>query len=283
MPKTIEAALSIAKKALMAVSETPDLDARLLLAFVLDVDTSYLYTWPERMLTMKQQGDFEQLVSQRTHGKPVAYITGWQDFWSLRLKVNEATLIPRADTEIIVEVVLQKFSTRKALSVLDLGTGSGAIALALAFEKPDWQITATDISTKALAVAKDNATRYGLANITFIQSHWYENLQNQRYDVIISNPPYIEHNDVNLCLYVKKYEPMPALISAQNGLADIKEIIKKAPLHLHPDGFMIIEHGFEQAHAVEKIYRQFCFESVQTHCDLSGHKRASSAVYPACK
>ena len=276
MTKSIRQILACSPKALSQVSASEKLDVELLLSAVLGVSREYLHTWPDKILNHAELIGFERLLEERTHGKPVAYILGKKEFWSLTLKVNTATLIPRPETELLVDIILNKFSAIKNLSVLDLGTGSGAIALALATEQPTWQITAVDYCSDALAVARENASNYGITSVEFIQSNWYSNLHNREYDIIVSNPPYIAEGDPTLAQYVLAYEPNTALISGQAGLADILYIIQRAKYFLKKNGFILLEHGHQQNQEVKSILRQYRYKNIQCHTDLSGKLRAVS-------
>ena len=261
---------------LSLVSDHPKADAQSLICYVLNVTPSYLYTWPEKVLTLKQQQLLEDLIQQRLTGKPIAYIVGKQGFWSLTLNVNKHTLIPRSDTECLVEDILSHHPKTQNLNVLDLGTGSGAIALALGLECSNWSITATDISHGALAIAQDNAAVHNITNVKFINSNWYVNIKGY-FDLIISNPPYIAQDDPRLCPQVKDFEPSSALIAKDNGLADLIHIITHAPKHLKTGGQLILEHGFQQAQNVADIFAKHGFNHIEHIKDLSGHFRATKA------
>ena len=262
---------------LASISDCARVDVERLICFILNVTPSYLYTWPEKTLTYEQYKQLNQLIQQRLNGKPIAYIIGEQDFWSLTLKVDQSTLIPRADTECLIEDILSHHPKTLNIDVLDLGTGSGAIALALASERPNWHITATEISDEALYIAKENAKTNNINNVNFIKSDWYENIQGQ-FDLIISNPPYIAQNDPHLCQYVKIFEPSSAIIANNNGLADIEHIIIHARRHLNKNGQLILEHGFQQAQRVADIFAQNHFSDIEHISDLAGHLRATKAT-----
>ena len=279
MTESIRQILISAPGLLSDASASPKLDIELLLSEVLKVSREYLHTWPDQRLTDAQLLKFQHLLQQRQHGKPIAYILGKQAFWSLTLKVNASTLIPRPETELLVDIILQKFASIKNLSVLDLGTGSGAIALALATEQPNWQITAVDYSFDALGVAQENANYYGITSVAFIHSNWYSNLSNRKYDIIVANPPYIAENDPALHQHVLQYEPKAALISKQDGFADILEIIDKAKSFLKKNGFIVLEHGYQQSQEVKNILRKYGYTNIQSHTDLSGIMRAASGLY----
>ncbi len=260
----------------MIETPTPRLDAQLLLAHVLTKPVSWLMTWPEHKLAIVETDLFETLIERRLQGEPIAYIIGSQEFWSLSLIVTPDVLIPRADTECLIDHILS-YDWHCNANFLDLGTGSGAIALALANEARqrhyNWQITATDNSISALAIAQKNTDQLNLnCHIKFIQTNWFNELsQDQLYDVIVSNPPYIEPNDQHLPAL--RHEPLTALVSADNGLSDIKQIVQQAYAYLKPNGLLIIEHGYNQASDVQSIFTNAGFISSYTGKDLAGLSR----------
>lgn len=269
----IQQALSEAQKHIQ--SETAKLDAEVLLAYVLNQSRTYLFTWPEKNLSKDEAQQFEALIQQRAKGTPIAYLTGSQEFWSMEFKVNEATLIPRPETELLVEVVLEHLNS-KPLIIADFGTGSGAIACALASECAAWQLHAIDQSIDALEIAKQNAATHSLNNIHFYQSNWGDNCT-EKLDAIVSNPPYIEDNDPHLTQGDVAFEPRTALSSGDDGLDDIRIICEQAQSLLKPNGWLFIEHGFDQGAAVRDILSQNDFSNIQTVKDLSGHERVSFA------
>lgn len=256
-------------------SESPRLDVEVLLSHVLNVDRSWLYTWPNKKLSHEQQQQFNALFERRLAGEPVAYIVGKWGFWSLSLYVNSSTLIPRPDTESLVERVLQ-LPLPNNTRVLDLGTGTGAIALALASEKPLWNITATDVSGPVVALAVKNTESLGITNVEVVQSDWFsyfEEHEFEPYDVIISNPPYIDENDEHLQQGDVRFEPRSALVSGEGGTEDIERIVFAAPKYLKPGGWLLIEHGFRQAKIVSQIMDSAGFTSVVIGQDLAGNDR----------
>ena len=255
-------------------SDTPRLDAELLLAHVLGKPRSYLLTWPERELTAEQLAQFDALVARRQRGEPVAYLLGEQGFWSLALQVGPETLIPRPDTERLVELALE-LGPQGPASVLDLGTGTGAIALALAAERPHWQLLGVDRMPAATELAERNRERLGLSNARFATSHWFGALASQQFDLIVSNPPYIAADDPHLVQGDVRFEPASALVSGPDGLDDIRHIVAAAPTHLRPGGWLLLEHGWQQAEAVCDLLGQSGFVEVQSWRDLGQQQRVS--------
>ncbi|MGG2399325.1 peptide chain release factor N(5)-glutamine methyltransferase [Pseudomonas sp. SH1-B] len=255
-------------------SPTPRLDAELLLADVLGKPRSYLRTWPERELEAEQLASYQSSLQRRRQGEPVAYILGHQGFWSLDLEVAPHTLIPRPDTELLVESALDLLPATP-LAVLDLGTGTGAIALALASERPGWQVTGVDRVEEAVALAERNRQRLQLGNVVFLHSHWFSALAGQRYGLILSNPPYIRSDDQHLAEGDVRFEPSSALVAGYDGLDDIRAIIQAAPQHLLAGGWLLLEHGFDQAEAVRGLLRDGGFAEVVSQRDLAGHERIS--------
>ena len=262
-------------------SATAQLDAELLLAFVLEKPRSYLYTWPEKIVTVAQATTFMALLERRLRGEPVAYLLGRQGFWTLDLQVAEHTLIPRADTELLVEAALQLADARSILNVLDLGTGTGALALALASERSDWTVTGVDRIESAVALAQSNQRKLQLANVTFLHSHWFSALAGQRYDLILSNPPYIAANDPHLQQGDVRFEPLSALVSGPDGLDDLRLIIAQAPSYLQASGWLLLEHGYDQASAVRELLAQAGFVDISSQRDLAGHERISLGRLPS--
>ena len=259
-------------------SDTARLDAELLLAYVLDKPRSYFFTWPEKELSAEHLQQFQQLIQQRKQGKPVAYLIGEREFWSLRLKVNEATLIPRPDTELLVELALaQSLPEQHKAKVVDLGTGTGAIALSLAHENPHWQVCAVDMSSEALKVAKSNAKLNQISNVTFLQGSWCEPLGDEPLDMIVSNPPYIRSDDHHLSQGDLRFEPITALASGLDGLDDIRIISQQSLPLLKNNGWLLVEHGFDQLKAVQEILHREGFINIRTEQDLSGQDRVTLA------
>lgn len=260
--------------ALLAVSETPRLDVEILLGYVLGKDRSFLYTWPEHPLNTDQLHQFQALFTRRLNGEPVAHLTGQREFWSLSLKVSPVTLIPRPETELLVELALGLRLGEKA-SVLDLGTGTGAIALALASEKQHWNISAVDASAAAVALAEENREQLGFNHVQVFQSDWFSNLAEEQFDLIVGNPPYICANDQHLSQGDVRFEPSSALVADESGLADIRTIVAGADSHLKHGGWLMLEHGYEQAGQVREVMLQAGHCNVATHIDLAGLDRVT--------
>ena len=273
---TIESLLSNVE---LPDSPTPRLDAELLLAQALGKSRGYLHTWPEREPEASQLERFQAALARRRAGEPVAYILGRQGFWSLDLDVASHTLIPRPDTELLVETALALLPATP-LQVLDLGTGTGAIALALACERPAWQVTGVDRVAEAVALAQGNGTRLQLANARFAESCWFSALAGQRFQLIVSNPPYIAAADPHLSQGDVRFEPSSALVAGIDGLDDIRLIIEQAPEHLLAGGWLLLEHGFDQAEAVRELLAQRGFAAVDSRRDLGGHQRISLGQWP---
>lgn len=260
-----------------AVSDSARVDAEVLLSFVAQKNRTWLYTWPERELTASQTRQLQALIKRRLQGEPVAYLTGEREFWSLTLQVSPDTLIPRPDTELLVEIALELFSERshENLNIIDLGTGTGAIALAIACEQPNWRIVGLDRIPAAVELAQRNKTQLQIPNATFRESDWFSALDKQRFDLIVSNPPYIEQQDPHLEQGDVRFEPRSALVAKDDGLLDIKNIIAQAPDFLVNQGWMLFEHGYQQADAVRNLLSERGFIAVQTRCDLAGQERAT--------
>ena len=276
---TIAQLISFGQQLLLPHSDSAKLDTELLICFVIDKSRSFLLTWPEHQLTTHQTEQFAALMQRRVQGEPIAYIVKVQEFWSLALQVSPATLIPRPDTEVLVELVLNHHQGVN-LRCLDLGTGTGAIALALASERPLWQIEAVDFSLDAVTLAKRNAKNLNLAQVNIYQSDWFNAVSNdKRFDMIVSNPPYIDEHDHHLNEGDVKYEPKTALVAADNGLADIKVIAHTARNYLKSGGFLYIEHGFEQSQSVQMILADLAYNEIATVKDYSNNDRVTWACY----
>ncbi|WP_411390285.1 peptide chain release factor N(5)-glutamine methyltransferase [Pseudomonas sp. MPB23] len=270
---------SLLRAADLPDSPTARLDAELLLAAALGKSRSYLHTWPEKIVSSEHALTFSDYLQRRRGGEPVAYILGQQGFWKLDLEVAPHTLIPRPETEMLVEASLELLPAAPA-KVLDLGTGSGAITLALASERPAWHVTAVDRVLEAVALAERNRQRLGLNNATVLNSHWFSALSGQTYDLIISNPPYIADNDPHLVAGDVRFEPASALVAGPDGLDDLRLIIGEAPAHLNAGGWLLLEHGYDQAAAVRDLLLSQGFESVHSRIDLGGHERITLGRRP---
>jgi release factor glutamine methyltransferase len=262
-------------------ADLPDTaDTALLLAYVLDRDRSWLYAWPEYELTSSQLNRYRQLLRRRLQGEPLAYLTGHKEFWSLSLQVTTDTLIPRPETELLVETALELFPGNTPIQALDLGTGSGAIAIALASERSGWQLLATDISINALQVAENNALEHKLHNIRFQHGSWFNQLDaDNSFQLIISNPPYVADNDPHLQKDGLPHEPVTALTGGRDGLKDLRHIILNAPGYLQNHGWLLVEHGIDQGEAVRRLFQQSGFEQTHTRQDLEQRDRISLGCY----
>lgn len=267
--------LSDAAERLADVSESPRLDAEILLTQALDVPRSYLFAHPEEALDADARSRYEKLLTRRADGVPLAYLTGVREFWSMALMVTPATLIPRPETETLVERALSLIGRRAELDVLDLGTGSGAIALAVARERPNCRVTGTDVSTGAIAVAAQNARQLDLPNVTFVCGNWFEPVARHRFDIVLSNPPYVTEADAALAAL--RHEPQNALVAGADGLDAIRHIAAGAAAVLKPGGRLLMEHGDEQAAAAAEVLAQYGWLEVEHHRDLAGIARVVSA------
>jgi release factor glutamine methyltransferase len=275
----IKTTLVEATKRLQPTSTSARLDAELLLLEVLKKPRTFLYAYSDEPLTLEQTQAFDALVMKRMHGEPIAYLRGTQEFWSLELITTPDTLIPRPETELLVEFVLSKFESKNTCSVLELGTGTGAIAIALAHEKPAWALCASDYSEQALAIAARNIKHHQLNNITLLHSDWFESIPKQRFDVIISNPPYLAENDPHQHEGDLRFEPKSALLSGVDGLDALQHIIKQSPAYLKPGGMLVLEHGYEQAEVIRKELEQAGYTNIQCLQDHAGHDRITAADY----
>ena len=281
-------------------------DAPLLLAHVLEKPLTWIYAHPEEAVSSALAGRFRQLLARRAAGEPLAYLTGAKEFWSLKLKVTPHTLVPRPETELLVELALAlgdglepphpnplpegeganhssppgRGAGGEGTNVLDLGTGSGAIAVAIAHERPQWRLTASDLSTAALAVAQENARNLGLHNLRFLQGRWYDPLPAEaRFHLILSNPPYVAEGDPQLLADGVGHEPLSALAAGPEGLDELRTIVQGAPAHLAPGGWLLVEHGAGQGEAVRRLFRQAGLDKVETRRDLAGNDRVTLGCY----
>ncbi|MFR0714678.1 peptide chain release factor N(5)-glutamine methyltransferase [Enterobacterales bacterium BD_CKDN230030183-1A_HGKHYDSX7] len=270
---------SLLRNAQLPDSPTERLDAELLLAAAIGKSRAFLHTWPERIVSREAAETFAGYLQRRRAGEPVAYILGQQGFWKLDLEVAPHTLIPRPDTELLVEAALE-LQPATAAKVLDLGTGTGAIALALAHDRPAWQVTAVDRVDAAVALAERNRQRLGLDNVQVGASHWFDALVGQRFDLIVSNPPYIAAEDPHLVADDVRFEPSSALVAGPDGLDDLRLIVAQAPGHLLPGGRLLLEHGYDQAEAVRQLLTAHGFVEVVSRRDLGGHERITLGRLP---
>lgn len=258
-------------------SDSAERDVQLLLLEVLDKPASYLFTWPDKELTEEQNSQFSALLERRIAGEPVAYILGYQHFWTLKLFVGQSTLIPRADTELLVEKALDHLADGD-YRVADLGTGTGAIALSLASERRGWHVDACDYQLDAVALTKKNAQNLKLKNVSVHCGSWFSPLKG-RYHMIVSNPPYIDPEDPHLSQGDLRFEPDSALISQGNGLDDIKEIISSSVDYLHDGGWLLLEHGYDQASEVRYLFEKSGFSQIESCVDLGGNDRVTLACW----
>lgn len=275
---TIGALLTQGVDRLRAAQAGHALDAELLLAHALSTTRTLLKTHPERVPNAADARRYAGFIERRAAGEPVAYILGYRDFWTLRLAVNPSVLVPRPETELLVERALALGSNGQA-RIADLGTGSGAIALALASERPGWTVVATDASEAALAIARANAAMLGLDRVEFRQGRWFAPLDGRRFDLVASNPPYVAEGDPALQDAALKHEPQIALASGPDGMASIREIVRSAPEYLERRGWLLLEHGSDQAAAVEHELVVRGFGHVRSHRDLAGHERMTEGQW----
>lgn len=256
----------------LSESESPKRDAEILLEHVTGKSRTYLLAFGETLLTAEQEAQLAALLARRKTGEPVAHLVGEREFWSLPLYVSAATLIPRPDTECLVEQALARLPTA-ACSILDLGTGTGAIALALATERPDCTVTAVDVMPDAVTLAQRNVERLGLGNVTVLQSSWFTALENRLFALIVSNPPYIDEHDPHLAQGDVRFEPLTALVAANEGLADLDHIVTTSRQHLLPGGWLLVEHGWTQGNAVRALFSNAGYRAVATCRDYGGNER----------
>jgi release factor glutamine methyltransferase len=281
---SIRAVLLQAQAQLNDASLLDAIDARyesqLLLQHALKVNRAWLITHENDDVAIDIQHEFNTLIQRRIGGEPIAYILGCREFYGLNLAVTPATLIPRPDTEILVDIALEKIPANQAAQILDLGTGTGAIALAIAQQRPQAQVTGVDASKPALEVAISNSQQLHIANTHFILSDWFNDLNDTRFDVIVSNPPYIEEADIHLKQGDLRFEPLSALASGADGLDDIRRIIDDCLIHLRPQGWLMFEHGYNQAESVRELMAQVGLVNIETFHDLGGNDRVTIGKNP---
>lgn len=288
-PKTYQQWLHFAEQTLQETGSNdpflnPKTDANVLLQAVTKRTKSAIFAFAETLLSETELTELAEKLARRAAGEPIAYILGEKEFWSLPLKVSPATLIPRPDTECLVEQALIEANKRsvsgKKLQILDLGTGTGAIALALAHELGESaEVVGVDKIPQAVQLAESNRQRLGLHNVTFLQSDWFSALQGRQFDIIVANPPYIDEQDDNLIRGDVRFEPKSALIAADNGLADLQKIIENAPLALAPNGILLLEHGWQQAIQVQQLFQQYHWQQIETAQDYGGNDRVTQAIW----
>ena len=272
---SIQFILIRAAKSLNTSSDSATLDAEILLSHTLNKDRSYLRSWPEQTLTPEQLETFNHYLEQRLQGMPIAYIIGHREFWSRSFNVNPSVLIPRHDTELLVELSLKRIPRNTALKIIDLGTGSGIIAITLAAERPKTEVFACDISDQALITAKLNAKKHQTSRIRFYQSDWFDAIPETHFDFIISNPPYIAPEDPHLQQGDLRFEPQTALVAPKQGLHYLNCIIENSRQHLNHQGYLIVEHGYDQKAQVKALFNQSGYQHVETYLDLGGNPRVT--------
>lgn len=279
MALTIEQIIRQSSQLLAPVSESAKLDVELLLAKSLGKDRTYLFTWSDKSVSSEDKSIFEVMFDRRMKGEPIAYILGQQEFWDLTLNTAQHTLIPRADTETLIEWGLELSETLpEQAKVIDLGTGTGAIALALAKENPSWQVQAVDLIPQAVELAKQNAEINNLNRVKVYQSSWFDQVDGE-FDLIVSNPPYIDPGDEHLSQGDVRFEPKSALVADNNGLADLELIADQARQYLVNGGWLLMEHGYDQREQLQAILTQLGYQQVTTRIDLGGNPRITGGQF----
>ncbi|MBU9817510.1 peptide chain release factor N(5)-glutamine methyltransferase [Rahnella sp. C60] len=258
----------------LAAGESPKRDAEILLGFVTGRARTFIIAFGETPLTADQLQRLDTLLARREQGEPVAYLTGEREFWSLPLSVSPATLIPRPDTECLVEQALARLPS-EPVSILDLGTGTGAVALALASERPDCKVTGVDLQPDAVLLARHNAQKLNILNTLFLHGSWFSPVAGERFALIVSNPPYIDAADPHLAAGDVRFEPASALVAGNAGLADLAHIIQAAPAYLHPGGWLLLEHGWQQAADVQALLHDAGYQQIATIKDYGDNDRVS--------
>lgn len=276
---TIGRYLDDAAAILSSISESPRLDAEILMGLVLRKPRSHLLAWPENQLTPQDSANFEALVRRRFSGEPIAYITGIREFWSIPLRVSPEVLIPRPETELLVEKALARIPDEDDIQVLDLGTGCGAIALALAREKPGCFITGVDVSPDALRLARLNRKALGVENVEFLESNWFDAVRGRKFHVVVSNPPYVINRDEFLMKGELRFEPAEALAAGDEGMDCIEEIIDRAHNYIVRQGWMLIEHGEAQARVVRRLLEKQRYYDICCYQDDAEHDRVTECRF----
>ena len=281
---TFDALLKNAAQRLqLAGSPSPRVDAEVLMEFATGRSRTWLYTWGDSECPTWEHARFDALIAARAQGQPVAYLTGEREFWGLPLATSSTTLIPRPDTETLVEAALARAGTPTG-RLLDLGTGTGAIALAFASEKPDWQVVGVDVRPEAVALAADNARTLNITNATFLVSDWFSaftlsspsaSSPGSTFEIIVSNPPYIAADDPHLGQGDVRFEPRSALVAEADGMADLLHLITTAQAFLSPGGWLVLEHGYQQAPSVRQALKLAGYQSVESVQDMGGHERVT--------
>lgn len=261
-------------------SESARLDAEILFCDVMQLNRTRIYSHPDQVVPEDKIALFKSLIEQRQQGRPIAHLTGKKEFWSLELAISEDTLIPRPESELLVETALQMIPEDAAFNILDLGTGSGAIAIAIASERPNCKIVAIDINTNTLVMAEKNAETHQLQNIQFYLSNWFQNIQSQEFDLIVSNPPYIKQDDEHLSQGDVRFEPELALVAGIDGMQAINMILENAIQYLAADAYLLIEHGYDQRLLVQEAFLKNDFKQPKTFQDLSGQDRITRGQVP---
>lgn len=270
----------LAAAAMRIGGDSARLDAELLLAYALGRDRAWLFAHAKDALDADAAARFDALAARRASGEPVAHLVGRRGFWTLDLEVDAATLIPRPETELLVELALARLPDDRPLKLADLGAGTGAIALALASERPRAEVVAVEASVAAAQVARRNIARFGAGRVELREGHWFGPLRGERFDLVASNPPYIAADDPHLGEGDVRFEPRSALVAGDDGLDDIREIAREAPAHLVPGGWLLVEHGHDQGEAVRGVFRAAGLIDVDTARDLEGRERVTLGLQP---
>ncbi|MFT5132720.1 MAG: release factor glutamine methyltransferase [Gammaproteobacteria bacterium] len=276
---TVRELLALAERSMESINSAR-LDAEVLLAKCMSTDRASLYVRPEQEVTEDIVTNFHYLLSKRKDYYPLAYLIGKKEFWSLELLVDQHTLIPRPETECLVETALEMIQKHQPEDILDMGTGSGAIALAIASERPECRVLAIDLCHNALAVSTENARKHGIANVEFLQSDWFSALQGRQFDMILSNPPYVESADCGFISGEIRHEPRQALDGGIHGMRAFTQLIPAAMHYLKPKGHLILEHGYKQAQAIREMLLANQYQNIVTKQDYAGLDRLSFAQWP---